>query len=224
MFSINKKTGEIYLYDAIGPSEFWGMETGMIDSQLFTDAMEELQPDQRILLRINSPGGYVDEAIAIYSLLERHPGGVDVAIDSLAASAASFIAMVGEKITISKAGAIMIHGPQGGVIGNEAEIRSYADMMGKYAERLTPIYADRSGKDADAIRALLTGENWYTAQEAVAEGFAHEVGNAVAVEAKIVPKTLYRNTPAAFMRPEGQRPSTVRRELAAVVNRRLAAG
>ena len=68
-------------------------------------------------LHINSPGGMVFEATAIYTALKRHPSTVDVHIDGLAASAASFVAMAGDSVSIEKPAKMMIHDARGVVIG-----------------------------------------------------------------------------------------------------------
>jgi len=93
MFAVDTKTNEIFLYDDIGPA--W---LGMIDATSVIAGLKQME-GKRVLLRINSPGGSVDEGAAIYNAIKRHPGGVDVAIDGLAASIAGYIAMAGEKVT-----------------------------------------------------------------------------------------------------------------------------
>lgn len=227
MFNYDSSTGEIWLYDAIGPSKFWDIDTGMIDAALVNEALTAIGPSNRVLLRINSPGGYVDEAVPIFNLLERHPGGVDVAIDSLAASAASFIALAGDKITIAKNAMVMVHGPQGGVMGSEKDIRAYADILTKYAQRLEPMYVDKTGQSAEQVAEWMAGEFWFTATEAVDAGLATEIGNAVpTARTAIVPKALFKNTPAAFLKRDDEqpvKPTTHVRDLAAVANKQLRA-
>ncbi len=105
MFAVDTKTNEIFLYDDIGPA--W---LGMIDATSVIAGLKQME-GKRVLLRINSPGGSVDEGAAIYNAIKRHPGGVDVAIDGLAASIAGYIAMAGEKVTIAANARMMIHDP-----------------------------------------------------------------------------------------------------------------
>lgn len=196
MFKVNSDSGEIFLYDEIGPA-FWGM----IDAATVIETLDAMQ-GRRVTIRINSPGGSVDEGVAIYNALQRHNGGVDVAIDSLAASAASFIAMAGESITIAKNAMVMIHSPWTLAIGNSTELRNQADILDKYNENLVGIYADRSGKSSEEILGILADETWYTAQEAVESGFADQVGNLVVDEQASVAAGRYKKTPKNFLIPD----------------------
>ena len=191
MFDFDKTTGEMFIYDDIGPS--W---LGMIDASTVINAIRGYSG--KITVRINSAGGSVDEAIAIYNALERHTGGVDVAIDSLAASAASYIAMVGESITISDGGMVMIHSPWTIAMGNSTELRKTADVLDKYEDRISAAYKKRMGIDDDAMKALLADETWYNATEAVAAGLANATGN-YAVEPVAVADGRFAKTPQSLL-------------------------
>jgi len=191
MFDFDAATGEMFIYDDIGPA--W---MGMIDASTVIGAMRDY--NGRLTIRINSAGGSVDEAIAIYNALERHSGGVDVAIDSLAASAASYIAMVGEKVTIADGGMLMIHSPWTIAIGNSTELRKTADVLDKYEERIKNGYKKRMGLEDEEITALLAEETWYNAAEAIAAGLADESGN-YAVEPVAVAEGRFAKTPKSLL-------------------------
>jgi ATP-dependent protease ClpP protease subunit len=192
MFDFDKSTGEMFIYDDIGPS--W---MGMIDASTVINAMRDYSG--RMTVRINSAGGSVDEAIAIYNALERHAGGVDVAIDSLAASAASYIAMAGQKITISDGGMIMIHSPWTIALGNSTELRKTADVLDKYEERIKTGYKKRMKLEDAEMSALLAEETWYNATEAVAAGLADETGN-YAVDPVAIAEGRFMKTPKSLLR------------------------
>lgn len=196
MFDFNKETGEIFLYDDIGPD--W---LGMIGAGAVMFALSEIGPDKRVTARIASPGGFADEGIAIFNALERHRAGVDTAIDGTAASMGSYLAMVGEKITIAENGGLMIHDPLTMARGNSTELRKTADVLDKYRDRIIKNYQKRLGIDVDAVQALLTDETWYNAEEAVEAGLADEVGNLVIEDVAIVASGRYKNTPARLQKP-----------------------
>jgi ATP-dependent Clp protease, protease subunit len=193
MFDVNTETGEIYLYDYIGPE--W---LGMIEAVSVKRALDSIKGPAT--LRINSGGGSVDEAIAIYGMLERHPGGVNVVIDSVAASAASFIALAGRKITIAQGGAMMIHSPMFGAIyyANATQLRKYADELDVHEERVMSYYAGRmKNRDRDEIKAMLAEETWLTAEQAIAEGLADEIGNPV-VEPAAMSERMLKSAPESI--------------------------
>lgn len=125
-----------------------------------------------VVLNINSPGGDVFEGLAIYNLLREHPGKVTARIIGLAASAASFIAMAADEIQIGKAASLMIHNTQSIAVGDRHDMRETADWMEQFDNMLAEIYADRTGKKAGDISALLDAETWILGANAVEQGFA----------------------------------------------------
>lgn len=164
----------IDIYDEIG---FFG-----VTAQDFVKELRDIRASA-IELHINSPGGDVFDAIAIYNALRHHQAKVHVVIDSLAASAASFIAMAGDKITATRNAMMMIHDAIGFSIGNAADMREMADLLDKHSDNIASIYAERAGGDTAAWRERMTEEVWYNADEAYEAGLVDEVeGEGRAVE------------------------------------------
>lgn len=173
MYEFDKESGELFLYDAIGSADW-----GFIDSATVIRDLRAIS-GRRATIRLNSPGGSVDEARAIYNAMKRHPGGVDTVVDSAAYSAAGYIFAAGERRVIAENGMLMLHDPWTFAYGNSAQLRKDADVLDKYRDSIVEAYAGSSGKDADEIKAILAAETWYLAAEALAEGFATEIGNLV---------------------------------------------
>jgi ATP-dependent protease ClpP protease subunit len=188
MYQADYETGEIFLYDAIG-SSFWGM----IDAATVLPDLAKMA-GRKVTLRISSPGGSVDEGRAIFNALKRHQGGVNVVVDSSAYSIASYIAMAGERVVMAKNAMMMVHNPWTMAMGSAAELRKTADVLDKYRDSILDAYTERTGKDRKKIVAILDAETWYTAQEAVAAGFATEVGDII-VDAPSFAKAMYGSKP-----------------------------
>lgn len=95
--------------------------------------------------------------------------------------------MAGDTITMAKNAQMMIHAPWSWAAGNAVELREQADVLERYAKAMASAYADKSGKTYDQALAILTDgkDHWFLADEAVAEGFADEVGEEVAVAASL---------------------------------------
>lgn len=175
MFKVNIQSREIYIYDDIGPE--W---MGMIDSGTVIAALEQLGASQPISVRINSPGGDVQEGLAIFNALARHPGEINTFADSVAASCGSYIFAAGRRRVVAENAIIMIHDPWGMSMGNAAEHRKTADVYDKFAAAMARDYAKSIGIDDAAARQIMLDETWYTADEAVAAGVASEIGSQVA--------------------------------------------
>lgn len=166
---------ELMIYGPIGMGGFF--EEGIMAADVAT-LLRQAGPGP-VNVRINSPGGDVFQGTAIYDLLSRHPGLVTVDVDGLAASAASFIMLAGDLIRAPKHAFVMVHDAMTGPYGNEATLRSAADILGKVSATMAEMYADRAGEDAEYWRNVMTanGEDgtWYTGQEALTAGLIDEL-------------------------------------------------
>ena len=163
----NGQPARLDLYDEIG---FWG-----INASDFCAQLNAISAD-RIEVHVNSPGGDVFDGIAILNLLRAHPAPVDVVIDGLAASAASFIAMAGETVTMMPNSQLMIHDASGLCIGNGQDMADMAKLLDLMSDNIASVYATRTGTDASQWRDAMRAETWYSADEAVQAGLADQVG------------------------------------------------
>lgn len=161
---------ELLIYDVIGVDWFGGI--GAKDVVKALKAMNDKKP---VNVYINSPGGDVWEATAMYNALARFKGQKNVFIDGIAASAASYIAMVGDEIVTAFNAMWMIHNPWGIVIGNYQDLRETADNLEKVTQTLRDTYVKRTGQKMDAVTKAMDAESWYTAEEALAFGLSDKV-------------------------------------------------
>ncbi len=156
-----------------GPVDSWGGWWGISASDV-SDVLDEL-PDSvsQIILRINSPGGEVWEALSILNMLRAHSANVVAVVDGLAASAASFIAVGCDETVMSPGTQMMIHSPLAWAYGNGVDLRKTAETLDSIEESIISIYQDKAG-DAD-WPSLLADTTWYTAAQAVDAGLADRV-------------------------------------------------
>jgi hypothetical protein len=87
----------------------------------------------------------------------------------------SYLLQAGKVRTVAANAMVMIHDPWSIAIGNAEEFRKSADVLDKYAQRMVPDYAKRSGKTESEIKTIMAEESWYTGQEAVDAGFADAI-------------------------------------------------
>jgi ATP-dependent Clp protease protease subunit len=173
------KTTEIVLYNVIG-DEYEG-----VTSKQFLDAVKSVKTDS-LDLRINSSGGSVFEAVAMVTALDnfrRKRGEISVYIDGVAASAASVVAMAGDKITIAEGAKMMIHDPYALMIGGAGEMRRKADMLDQLKADMIKMYQRHSHLDAEKISELMTAETWMNGVDALDMGFVDVVVGEVSVAA-----------------------------------------
>lgn len=186
---------EIYLYGVIG-GDWFG--EGVTAKQV-ADDLKALGKVKNIDVRINSEGGSVFEGKAIYSLLNSHGANIAVHVDGLAASAASFIAMVGRSITMAEGAFMMIHDAWGVQVGTAADMRRYADLLETVNETIIDVYAARTKQEKSAIRKWMAAETWFTAEEALENKFADSVTENLKVAASVSDPSRYKHLPSALL-------------------------
>jgi ATP-dependent Clp protease protease subunit len=130
---------------------------------------------KNITLYINSTGGDVYAASSIYTSLKEHKGQVTVKIDGYAASAASVIAMAGDKIYMSPTSIMMIHNPWGAFAGEAKDMRHAANVLDEVKNTIINAYAIKTKKPRNKISEMMDQETWMSAKTAMAEGFADEM-------------------------------------------------
>jgi ATP-dependent protease ClpP protease subunit len=174
-------TAAIYLYEEIG---YWG-----VTAQDFVRDLMGLRVSN-IIVHINSPGGDVFDGLAIFHALRDHPANVEVRVDGLAASAASFIAMAGDTVVCQRNAQMMIHDASGICIGNASDMQEMVDLLDRCSDNIADIYAQRAGGTTAQWRAAMQAETWYTGLEAVAAGLADSTadpGEETGEETAVVP-------------------------------------
>lgn len=124
---------------------------------------------------IDSYGGDVVAASAIYTALMEYPGDITGKVDGAAYSAASVIAMACKTLLMSPTATMMIHAPWTETWGNATELRHTAGILDEISEGLIGAYEIKTGKSRAEIMALLEAETWMGARKAVEMGFADGV-------------------------------------------------
>lgn len=159
---------ELLIYDVIG-DYFW---FGISAQQVAQELREARGTYNRILVRINSPGGDVADGSAIYNTLVNAGVPVAVKVEGWAASAASVIMMAGDTIEIAENGLIMIHEAWSMTIGDKAEHAKSIQILDRINSGIANVYAARTGKKKDELLTMMADETWMDADEALDLGFA----------------------------------------------------
>lgn len=191
---LNTESGELFLYGVVGGDWFGD---GFTDGEV-VEALSELG-DRRATIRINSPGGEVDNGVSIKNALARHTPGVDIVVDALAASSASWIMLAGtlpgNSLRFASGSRVMIHKPWTVAFGDANELRHVANVLDKYEESLVPEYARAMGLDRDTVAELLALETWYTAEEAATAFPGSLLDGDLEAESVTVEAGMFANAP-----------------------------
>lgn len=160
--------GTVSIYDVIGLDPWSG---DGFTAKRMAGALRAIG-EKPVEVLLNSPGGDMFEGLAIYNLLREHPAEVTVKVMGMAASAASLIAMAGDRVLMGAGSFLMIHNSWGVVIGNRNDMRAAADVFQEFDAAMAEIYVAHTGLDPDEVAQMMDAETWLRASEAIARGFA----------------------------------------------------
>lgn len=197
MFKV-KNEGEratVYIYGTIG-EDAWSPEDSNRAKQ-FSQTLAELSP-KPLDIRIDSTGGDVYEGFAIASAIQRYEGFTHAYIDGVAASAASYIALMADKVTMNDYAMIMIHDAWTISIGNRHELRDTADRLDAIDGTIARIIAARSVMELDEVTAAMDAESWFTGDDALKVGMCDEVietGERIAASLDMAVASHFRSIP-----------------------------
>lgn len=178
------KPAELILYGEIASESWWGDE---VTPRQFGEELAALGDVSEIVVRINSPGGDVFAANAIYTRLKDNAATITVKIDGWAASAATIIAAAGDRVLIARNGVMMYHDPAMNLRGyfKADELEKQIAALAVIKNSIVNALALKTGKTEEAISEIMKAETWYTGADAVENGFADELmfeGNDVETE------------------------------------------
>lgn len=135
---------------------------------------------------IHTYGGAVFDGNIIYNTLASFTakGEIDIYIDGVAASMGSILIMSGTRVHIVDNGFIMIHKPQGGAHGTDADLISAANLLVSMGKNFTAALAARTGKTPEEVATWLDGtDHWFDADQAIAAGLADDKFSAKTINA-----------------------------------------
>ena len=167
----DEKTERILTLSGVIAEESWFDDE--VTPKIFRDELMSGEGD--ITVWINSPGGDCIAAAQIYNMLLEYKGNVTIKIDGIAASAASVVAMAGNKVTMSPVSMLMIHNPMTMAAGDTTEMKKAISMLTEVKESIINAYELKTGMSRDKIAKLMDAETWMDANKAVELGFADEI-------------------------------------------------
>lgn len=151
---------------------------------------------KEILVRISSPGGDLFDSLSIYNSLVSHKAKIITRNESLAASAATILMLAGKERQAYKSSMAMIHEPWALVVGNQHDMRDFADVLSKINDNMIDIYAGGTniGK-REWKEKMEKGETWWNAREMKDNGFIHTILDGKPVKAQF-DLSIFNNLPS----------------------------
>jgi ATP-dependent Clp protease protease subunit len=155
--------------------QFEDTMASLVSAQLLF--LEAENPSKPIYLYINSPGGVVTSALAIYDTMQFIKAPVGTLCLGMAASAATIILAAGEagqRVALPNA-SIMVHQPSGGYQGKVTDILIHAEESLRLKRRINEIYVKHCGRTYEEVETALERDRYMTAEQAQLWGLVDNV-------------------------------------------------
>lgn len=185
----SEKESEIYIDDVIG----WDESSWIgIKKQLTAIADSKVT---KIVVNINSPGGYVSDGLMIHDALKMSKATIETRVFSMTASAATIIAQAGDVRKMSSNSLYLIHHAMMGIGGNVNDVKQGLDDLEKVDARILDIYLKGKGAKEDKIKELFEENNgngkWIDAEEALEAGLIDEIFEPAKAVAMVLPSNEF---------------------------------
>ena len=176
--NLSEEKGEILVYGEI--TKYPWEEFGETSAVLFNRELNKLKDVKNISLKINSPGEDVYEALAMYHEIKRlsRTKNITAYIDGMAASAATLLAIAGNKTVIGKGCYFMIHNPMASLFyANSQELEEAKNHLEQTKEDILDLYMEKTTLSREEVAKKMDDTTWFTAEEALQAGFVDEIAN-----------------------------------------------
>ena len=190
----NNGIGELYIYGDIADTKWWVEDVTPIEIKNALDNMGEIA---QLDVHINSYGGSVFAGNAIVNLIENYKKkrkcSVYTYIEGIAASMASVISTVGDKVYMADNSLYMVHKPLSFVSGNANDLEKEIEILNKVEDTLVANYMKKFNGTEEELRQMLSDETWLTTEEAQGYGFVDEIIDSVEIVASAKSNSLIIN-------------------------------
>lgn len=155
----------------------WGYESGFYCPDDVRKAIDKLEPGEELLLEVNSIGGSVFGGNEIYALLEGCANPTRAVIQSMAASAASYMIMPCDRIEIHLPAQLMIHRASTWAWGNSEDLQQAQQMLDTTDESILNTYCRRCGDrvSRNELAAMMENETYIGSADALRYGLVDSI-------------------------------------------------
>ena len=164
----------IFIGDEITPD----LANTVIAQLLYLDLQADkiTEPEKKeITIYINSPGGYIDDGLAIYDTMKFVKSPIRTVAVGMAASMASILLVAGDKRVALPHSRVLIHQPLGGMSGQTKDILISAEEMKKHYEATAKIISNHTKQPYDKVYKDMDRDYWMNAEEALEYGIIDEI-------------------------------------------------
>lgn len=168
----NEVSSKLYLYGPVG--DLFGEDC--ITANGVKESLNDFSSNS-VDVHIHSYGGDAFEGIAVYNILKQSAKTINVYVDGMAASAASIIAMAGDKVLMPKNTQLMIHKAATGLFGNSKDFEKKQRQLESTNQSLIETYLESFVGSEKELIQFMDDEKFFSAKEALEWGLIDEILN-----------------------------------------------
>lgn len=194
-------SGELIPSDWAEDYRRWGYQSGFYCPDDVRKAIEDLDPGEELLLEINSIGGSVFAGNEIYALLEGCTNPTRAVIQSMAASAASYMIMPCDRIEIHLPAQLMIHRASTIAWGNAEDLQQAQQMLDTTDNSILDTYCRRCGDrcSREELETMMENETYIGSADALRYGLVDSiVGSENNAQSGLLVASAFNNTVKAM--------------------------
>ncbi|MGQ1928339.1 head maturation protease, ClpP-related [Ornithobacterium rhinotracheale] len=137
---------------------------------------ENLQKNNdEIIIRLHTYGGSVIDGNLMFNAINQSKAKVQIIVEGLAASMGAILLMATPHVKMAENAFVMIHAPSGGVQGTAKDLKNIAKLLEAMENNFISKLIGRTGKTRKEIEALMVGDHWFDASQALTMGLVQEV-------------------------------------------------
>ena len=131
------------------------------------NAIDSLGQDDAVLIKVDSPGGYLGSAMQIINAIQQTEAHVHVQIDGMAASAASLIALAAPSVSVAPYSSMMVHSASFGSAGHQSNVVTHSAFVDNQVKQIMKdIYSDFL-TDKEFSEVMLGAELWFDSDQII---------------------------------------------------------
>ena len=189
-----EEKAEMMIYGEISDESWLGDE---VTPQQFADELKECG-GKPLNVHVNSPGGDVFAAQAIYNQLKGYSGNVTMYIDGMCASAATIITCAGDVVIMPENAVYMIHNPKTAAVGyyDANDLKKISNSLDVTKQTIINVYEKKCKENLseNKIKKMMDDETWMSAQDALKNGFIDRIDDECKVKNSIAGDKITMNS------------------------------
>jgi ATP-dependent protease ClpP protease subunit len=150
---------------------------------------------KKVVIKLHTNGGSVFDGNLMFNAISESPASVEIRVVGIAASMGAVICLATENVYMAENGYMMLHAPSSSAYGTAADLKKSIKILKAIESNFIANLMNKTGQPESYVKQWLEGDNWFSADEALAEGLIKGI---LKPEVKDIPKATAKPDTAAL--------------------------